>query len=155
VPTLRERVSDIPQLALFFLAGFRRKFGRDIKGIPQATLDRLLSYTWPGNIRELQNVIERAVILSRRSVLELDPDLVAALCPPGSCSKTGKTACNSGPAHSASGPATLRELEKAHLITVLTQTGGVIEGSRGAARILDLHPNTLRHRIQKLGLKAS
>ena len=75
MPSLRERRSDIPQLAMFFLSRFAKKFGKDIEGIARATLDRLMAYSWPGNIRELQNVIERAVILSQSSVLELEPDL--------------------------------------------------------------------------------
>ncbi len=156
VPALRERTSDIPQLAMLFLANFSRKLGKDIQGIPRATLDRLLAYPWPGNVRELQNVIERAVILSRSSVLELDPDLVSALCPPGSCSskiKASEPVQQSVPL--SSGPLTLEELERSHVAAVLNQTGGVVEGPRGAARILGLHPNTLRHRIQKLGLKRS
>src|SRR5262245_14490853 len=78
VPPLRERASDIPQLAMFFLSRFARRFGRPVETISAATMDRLLSYSWPGNIRELQNVIERAVILSRGLVLELDRDLLPA-----------------------------------------------------------------------------
>jgi formate hydrogenlyase transcriptional activator len=156
VPSLRGRTSDIPQLAMFFLANFTKKLGKDIRGIPHATLDLLLKYPWPGNVRELQNVIERAVILSRSAVLELDPDLVAALCPPGSCSSKNKA---SEPVHPSiapsSTPLTLEELERSHVAAVLNQTGGVVEGPRGAAKILGLHPNTLRHRIQKLGLKRS
>ena len=79
VPPLRERRSDIPQLAMFFLARFSKKFGKDIQGIPRVTMDRLVSYSWPGNVRELQNIIERAAILSQSSVLELEPDLIPAL----------------------------------------------------------------------------
>jgi formate hydrogenlyase transcriptional activator len=155
VPSLRERTSDIPQLAMFFLANFTKKLGKDIRGIPRATLDLILKYPWPGNVRELQNVIERAVILSRSSVLELDPDLVAALCPPGSCSSRIVSEPVQPPIAPSSTPLTLEELERAHVAAVLNQTGGVVEGPRGAAKILGLHPNTLRHRIQKLGLKRS
>ena len=79
VPPLRERRSDIPQLAMFFLARFSKKLGKDIQGIPRVTMDRLVSYSWPGNVRELQNIIERAAILSRSSVLELEPDVVPVL----------------------------------------------------------------------------
>src|SRR5882724_13188521 len=105
---------------MFFLANFTKKLGKDIRGIPHATLDLLLKYPWPGNVRELQNVIERAVILSRSAVLELDPDLVAALCPPGSCSSKNKA---SEPVHPSiapsSTPPTLEELERSHVAAVL------------------------------------
>jgi formate hydrogenlyase transcriptional activator len=154
VPALRERRSDIPQLAMFFLARFAKKFGKNIRSIPRATIDRLSSYSWPGNIRELQNVIERAAILSHSSVLELEPDLIPELAPSVPSNITEKSAEalqdeNLDPAT----PATLEELERAHIVAILNQTGGVVEGPRGAAKILGLHPNTLRHRIQKLGLK--
>jgi formate hydrogenlyase transcriptional activator len=154
VPPLSERRSDIPQLAMFFLARFAKKFGKNIRSIPRETIDRLSSYSWPGNIRELQNVIERAAILSHSSVLELEPDLIPELAPSEPSSVTEKSAEalqdeNLDPAT----PATLEEMERAHIVAILNQTGGVVEGPRGAARILGLHPNTLRHRIQKLGLK--
>lgn len=151
VPPLRERRSDIPQLAMFFLARFSKKIGKDIQSIPQVTLERLMNYSWPGNVRELQNVIERAVILSRSSVLKLEPDLVPALTPADSSDTSGKS--SEAPQPPNPEPCTLEELERAHIIAVLNQTSGVVEGPRGAAKILGLHPNTLRHRMQKLGLK--
>ncbi|MGB9335494.1 MAG: sigma 54-interacting transcriptional regulator [Candidatus Acidiferrales bacterium] len=156
VPPLRERRSDIPQLAMFFLARFSKKLGKDIQGIPRVTMDRLVSYSWPGNVRELQNIIERAAILSRSSVLELEPDVVPVLTTAESsagndrASEAAQSAGQEGPS-----PATLEELERAHIMAILNQTGGVVEGPRGAAKILGLHPNTLRHRMQKLGLKRS
>jgi len=157
MPSLRERHSDIPQLAMFFLSRFAKKFGKDIQGISRATLDRLVAYAWPGNIRELQNVIERAAILSQRSVLELGSDTVPLL------TASGSTAVVDERVASASAPlppleptaATLEEIERNHIVAILNQTQGVVEGPRGAAKILGLHPNTLRHRIQKLGLKRS
>ena len=155
VPPLRERRSDISQLAMFFLARFSKKLGKNIQGIPREMLDRLDSYSWPGNVRELQNIIERAVILSRSSVLELDPNLF-----PGFSSAAASVIRNESAESdqfpvgaSASAPPTLEELERAHIAAVLNQTAGVVEGPRGAAKILGLHPNTLRHRMQKLGLK--
>ena len=156
VPPLRERRSDIPQLAMFFLARFSKKLGKDIRGIPQVTMDRLVSYSWPGNVRELQNIIERAAILSQSSVLELEPDVVPVLTPVAGSAGTDR-ASEAAPSagQQAPSPATLEELERAHIIAVLNQTGGVVEGPRGAAKLLGLHPNTLRHRMQKLGLKRS
>jgi formate hydrogenlyase transcriptional activator len=156
VPPLRERRTDIPQLAMFFLARFAKKFGKNIRSIPLATLDRLTNYSWPGNVRELQNVIERAAILSHSSVLELEPDLIPELLP-GDSSSTRDNPSEAGEAPIAVAPAppTLEDMERAHIIAVLNQTSGVVEGPRGAAKILGLHPNTLRHRIRKLGLKRS
>jgi formate hydrogenlyase transcriptional activator len=154
VPPLRERRSDIFQLAMFFLARFAQKFGKHIQGMPRATVDRLNSYSWPGNVRELQNVIERAVILSQRSVLELEPDVIPVLTSSGSSGisdGSSEAAESAGPAPSSA--PTLEEVQRAHIVAVLNQTGGVVEGPRGAAKILGLHPNTLRHRMQKLGLK--
>jgi formate hydrogenlyase transcriptional activator len=141
---------------MFFLSRFSKKFGKNIEGMPRETLDRLSHYAWPGNIRELQNVIERAVILSQSSVLELEPDLIPALKPADSST----IADQSSPAVQSSAsaqpaPSTLEEIERGHIVAVLNQTRGVVEGPRGAAKILGLHPNTLRHRMQKLGLKRS
>ena len=154
VPPLRERRTDIPQLAMFFLARFAKKFGKNIQSIPRATIERLSSYSWPGNIRELQNVIERAAILSHSSVLELEPGLIPELAPadPTGISQKSAEKLQDENLDQAT-PATLEELERTHIVAVLNQTGGVVEGPRGAAKILGLHPNTLRHRIQKLGLK--
>ena len=76
VPPLRERRSDIFQLAMFFLAQYSRKIGKRMEGISAAAAERLNNYSWPGNIRELQNVIERALILSHGPILELEPDLL-------------------------------------------------------------------------------
>ena len=163
VPALRERSSDIPQLAMFFLARYSKKLGKEIQGISPQTLERLSAYAWPGNVRELQNVIERAVILSRGSVLELDPDLIPGFAPAEpwrSGEKTSKATPAGSETASPAGAAshavsTLEEVERAHIIAVLNQAGGVVEGQRGAAKILGLHPNTLRHRMRKLGLKRS
>lgn len=155
VPPLRERSSDIPQLALFFADRFGRKFGKAVRAISKTTLDRLVGYSWPGNVRELQNVIERAVILSRSSVLELEPELIPilpAIEHSDSDETSGSTEQRDGALPIAS---TLEEVERAHVLAVLNQTKGIVEGPKGAARILGLHPNTLRHRIQKLGLKRS
>jgi formate hydrogenlyase transcriptional activator len=157
VPALRERSSDIPQLAMFFLARYSKKLGKEIQGVSPQTLERLSAYAWPGNVRELQNVVERAVILSRGSVLELEPDLIPGLTPaepPRSAERVSETAQPAGVASHAPS-STLEEVERAHIIAVLNQAGGVVEGQRGAAKILGMHPNTLRHRMRKLGLKRS
>jgi len=153
---LRDRRSDIPKLAKFFLAHYAKKLGKSIKEISPNTMDRILEYSWPGNVRELQNVIERAVILCRQPILELEPDR-APIAPRRIRSSVTETNSQTGTAPSTASPSapasTLKEIERNHILAVLRQTGGVIEGPKGAARILDLHPNTLRHRINKLGIK--
>jgi len=153
VPPLRERRSDIPQLAMFFLARYSRNLGKRLEGISAAGTERLIRYSWPGNIRELQNVIERALILSPGPNLQLGADLISlsgseALRDPA---REAVEAAQPGGPSSAHG--TLEEVERAHISAVLQQTHGVIEGVNGAAKVLGMHPNTLRHRMEKLGIK--
>ena len=149
VPPLRERRSDIPQLVMFFLARFSRKFGKRVDTVSEETMERLVKYPWPGNVRELQNVIERALVLAQGPVLQLDPDLLPI--PPSGPSE----AANRAGAPRENDLRSLEELERSHILTVLKQAGGVIEGPKGAAKILNLHPNTLRSRMKKLGVKRS
>jgi formate hydrogenlyase transcriptional activator len=152
MPPLRERRSDIPQLVMFFLARFSKRFGKRLEGVAQETLERLVSYAWPGNVRELQNIIERAVVLSGGPILELGRDLAPPLVP----QRGPETVARHSPKPpDATPPAipTLEEVERSHILAALEQTGGVIEGAKGAARILNLHPNTLRHRMKKLGIQ--
>jgi len=156
VPPLRERREDIPQLVMFFLDRFARKFGKTIDAVSQETMARLLAYPWPGNVRELQNVIERGVVLATGRVLTLDPDLLpvpAGGGDPGPPTRpaAGRQGGLLAPASSAA--ASLQDVERQHILTVLAETRGVIEGPDGAARVLDLHPNTLRSRMKKLGIK--
>jgi formate hydrogenlyase transcriptional activator len=157
VPPLRERAGDIPQLAMFFLGRYAKKFGRPTETISAETMERLVRYPWPGNIRELQNVIERAVVLSRGPALELGRDLL-----PASVRSDAGPAPESLKAESAAerpAPASLtgalEETERAHIVAALERTDGVIEGPRGAAKLLEIHPNTLRSRMEKLGIKRS
>jgi len=111
---------------------------------------RLAAYDWPGNVRELQNVIERAVVLAQGPVLDFATELV---------SRTEPTTPNS--AHVAPAPLAatdrqaLDEVSRQHIVAVLKQTGWRIDGPRGAARLLKLHPSTLRSRMQKLGIRRS
>ncbi len=100
-------------------------------------MERLLSYPWPGNVRELENVLERAVILSNSPTLEIEPEMLAL------------------PSHDVAGDDgafTLELVEREHIARVLKQTDGVINGERGAAKVLGLHPNTLRSRMKKLNI---
>jgi len=139
-------------LTSFFVERYSRQLGKQIIGVAQDTMKILSQYDWPGNIRELQNVIERAVVLSRGSVLRLGRDLLPLYAEAPSddetvVSFTGQSL--NGESHS------LEQVEKRHILEVLTQTNWVIEGANGAAKILDLHPNTLRSRMKKLGLDRS
>jgi formate hydrogenlyase transcriptional activator len=153
VPPLRERRADIPQLAMFFLSRYARSLGKKIDGISAAATDQLTRYAWPGNIRELQNLIERALILCNGPILDLETDLTTVsgsfLLPPASeILRTPARATESQ-------LKTLNEVERQHIEAVLQETHGVIEGANGAAKALGLHPNTLRHRMEKLGIKRS
>jgi len=119
-------------------------------------MDRLMSYPWPGNVRELQNVMERAVVLSAGPTLRLDQDLLPIAASAGRLDIPGTTAQETLPADLASSRMpTLEEMERSHILAALQQAGGVVNGPKGAARILNLHPNTLRHRMDKLGIKRS
>ncbi len=140
VPALRERPADIRRLALFFAERFAQRLGKRIEGIAADTLERFVRYAWPGNVRELQNVIERAVILSSGPTLTLEHELGSPAAAPDGPSDH--------PDHLS-----LADLERRHIRSVLTRTAGVIEGPNGAAKILNLHPNTLRSRMQKLGIQ--
>jgi formate hydrogenlyase transcriptional activator len=152
VPPLRERQSDIPELAMFFVSRFARNVGKKIEAISASATERLKSYTWPGNVRELQNVIERALILSHGSVLDLDNDLLTVASTPS----FPETSTQHVQLDTTSVPLkTLEEVERTYIADVLNQRGGVIEGANGAAKTLGLHPNTLRHRMEKLGIKRS
>ncbi len=143
-PPLRDRKEDIPLLVNHFLKKFAVKTGKTIKSVSHEGMMKLQSYHWPGNVRELENVIERGVILAHGSALEIE-DLPELL---GSPHERGHPA-ESSPDVSA----TLEEVERAHILRVLQETKGVIEGPKGAATILGLRPSTLRSRLQKLGIK--
>ena len=156
VPPLRDRRADIPLLVKFFMGRFSMKFGKKVNVVSQPTMDRLVSYTWPGNIRELENVIERAFVLSQGPVLELDYELESA---PASRVSQGTTETFAAEVQPVNGPPSrfpaLKDVERNHILAALKLTSGVIEGPKGAAKILNLHPNTLRHRIEKYGIKRS
>ncbi|HEU4711722.1 MAG TPA: sigma 54-interacting transcriptional regulator [Pyrinomonadaceae bacterium] len=148
VPPLRERRSDIPQLAMFFLSRFARNLGKKIDGISAAATERLMAYSWPGNIRELQNLIERALILGSGPIIDLDSDLTNV---------SGAFRISPSGLVPVDQPSfkTLQEVEREHILNALRESRGVIEGTSGAAKALGMHPNTLRHRMEKLGIKRS
>jgi formate hydrogenlyase transcriptional activator len=157
LPPLRERRSDIPQLVAFCVSRFSKRFGKKIDGVSRESMEKLMNYPWPGNIRELQNVMERAVILSAEPTLRLDRDLM----PVSASTKGIETPERDVPEQRQADlkpPTplpTLEEVDRNHILTALQHAGGVVDGPKGAARILNLHPNTLRHRMSKLGIKGS
>ncbi|MGD0617486.1 MAG: PAS domain S-box protein [Bryobacteraceae bacterium] len=157
LPPLRERPSDIPQLVALCVSRFAKRFGKKVEGVSRETMARLMSYPWPGNVRELQNVMERAIVLSAGPTLRLDKDLVPLAASEGILETTAEAPAqeNQPGTPSSSGLPTLEEVERSHILAALQQSDGVVDGPKGAARILNLHPNTLRHRMNKLGIKRS
>jgi formate hydrogenlyase transcriptional activator len=138
VPPLRERTEDIPLLVRHFAQEFSRRMNKQIETIPSETLQSLTRYHWPGNIRELQNVIERAVILSPGPVLRVSP------------SEYKQRAAKSKASPSRSD--TLEEAERKHVLAVLEETNWVLAGPRGAAARLGVKRSTLQYRMGKLGI---
>jgi len=140
LPPLRERREDIPALVMHFVEAFGRRMDREIELIPPETMSALSSYQWPGNIRELQNLIERAVILSKDGVLP-NP-----LPPVGTRGIAVASAATDTPV------TTLRESERTLILRTLEGVRWVIGGPKGAAAKLGLKRTTLIHRMQKLGI---
>ena len=146
-PALRERREDIPALVRHFVLKHAARFGKTIETIPAGTLAALTSYEWPGNIRELGNVIERSVIVSRAGLLELG-DWIVPQVSPASAPTAART---SGP--SVPGAArTLEEVERVRILEVLEQTKWRVSGPKGAALLLGLKPTTLESRMKRLGI---
>jgi DNA-binding NtrC family response regulator len=139
VSPLRKRREDIPSLAEAFVREFAAAQGKRINRIPESVLEELSRYDWPGNVRELRNVIERAVIHTTGDTLRLgerlaNPALATASEPEGYRGK-------------------LKDVERRYVESILVRCAWRIEGPDGAAKLLGLHPNTLRHRMGKLGIK--
>ena len=137
VPPLRERIEDLAALVAHFVAHFARTLRKPLTGISRASLARLERYSWPGNIRELQNMIERACVLAPGSVVDVpDP---AASAPAGESTDEESE--------------TLEAFERQHLVRILEQSSWRIEGPGGAAERLGLRPSTLRSRLHRLGVR--
>ncbi|HXQ38718.1 MAG TPA: helix-turn-helix domain-containing protein, partial [Anaerolineales bacterium] len=137
VPSLRERPEDIPLLVRHFVQHFARRMNRAIDTIPSETMETLVRHSWPGNIRELQNVIEHSVILSPGPVLRVP---LAGLH------------ANSVPSQEGTGRKTLKEAEYEHILATLKETKWIISGPRGAAARLGMNRSTLQFRMRKLGI---
>jgi formate hydrogenlyase transcriptional activator len=159
LPALRDRQGDVPLLVQFLIARFAARVGVRIESVGKAILERLNRYRWPGNIRELENVLERAVILSNGPTLEIEPDVFAAAAAeraavtdaPQSLLREADDEATAG-VQEARPTETLESHERNHILATLEKTGWVIDGPNGAAKILALHPNTLRSRMKKLGI---
>ncbi|MGC4055962.1 MAG: sigma-54 dependent transcriptional regulator [Paludibaculum sp.] len=145
VPALRNRRSDIPQIVEFFLEQFAGRAGQAVKVVSQRTMQLLVDYPWPGNIRELQNVIERGIVLSKGAVLKLGTDLLPV--------DEGELAAEAREVRGVSAPDSLEEVQRRHILRVLDRTGGVISGPRGAAAILRMNPNTLHSLMKRLCIR--
>ncbi len=135
LPPLRERREDIPALVSHFVELYGRRMGKHIEHVPPDTMSALTSYLWPGNIRELQNFIERSVIVTSGNVLH--PPL---------------TSLNSAAAVESIGAITLEDAERDHILKTLEQTRWVVSGPNGAAARLGIKRSTLYFRMQKLGI---
>jgi formate hydrogenlyase transcriptional activator len=146
IPALRERPEDIPLLVRHFVQQFSRRNGKNIDSIPSETMETLVRYHWPGNIRELQNVIERAVIISKGPTLKVPvADLQAAAPVP-----TPRVQHNGE---------TLREeldgQERGRILEALEQSNWVVAGPQGAAERLGMKRSTLQFRMRKLGIQVT
>jgi transcriptional regulator with GAF, ATPase, and Fis domain len=140
LPALRERPEDVEPLVRHFLERFTKKLGKPVRGLRSRDLKALLRYPWPGNIRELEHVVERAVIASSGPFLEFAGfTATPALAVP--------VAAGAGPLK------TLRDQERDHILAALQQTGGRVSGPQGAAVLLDINAKTLEARMKKLGIR--
>jgi formate hydrogenlyase transcriptional activator len=141
MPPLRERADDIPRLVAHFTQRFARRMGRQIEAIPTEVMDALVRYPWPGTVRELQNIIERAVILSSGPSLQVPlGDLQ-----PADTRATATTAA----------AVTLADAEREHILSVLDETDWVLGGPNGAAARLGMKRSTLQWKMKKLGISRS
>jgi formate hydrogenlyase transcriptional activator len=137
IPALRERAEDIPLLARLFLSRCNRKMGKAIDTILPETMTAMTAYSWPGNIRELENLIERAAIRTRGTVLDLPLRELQNRPLPSTPKKKAQN---------------LEQAERAHILAALQQTKWVIAGPNGAATLLGINRSTLQHRMERLGI---
>jgi len=148
VPSLRERDGDIPLLARHFTQQFSRRMKKVIETIPSAAMDALRRYHWPGNIRELQNVIERAVIISTGPALSVDvADLKFPKGGPPSAEKPASPKSTNGGLHEV-----LEETERQQILRAVKQSNWIVSGPNGAAARLGMKRSTLQKRMHKLGI---
>jgi len=154
LPALRQRASDIPLLANYFLTKIQRHIGRQCTGFTPESLEKMMLYSWPGNVRELYNIIERSLILhSGNGLLAVHLDTELGLS--NSLPSHNPAVANSSELpikSSQEGLVTLAEAEKQHILKTLAFCKGKVSGKQGAADILQLPVSTLRSRMKKLGI---
>jgi len=151
LPALRERSEDVPLLVRYFVQRYSRQFNKKVQYVPAEIMDALVRYAWPGNIRELENLIERAVLLSPGTELRVP---LAELRPASAGKTTSKSAAVAAGAVSAGAPIqTLEDAERQHILRALRQTEWRIAGPRGAAKLLDMKRTTLQARMRKLKIR--
>jgi formate hydrogenlyase transcriptional activator len=154
---LRERPQDITPLVQHYLISLSKRFARPPRPIRPADMAALLAYPWPGNIRELEHVLEQAIIVSQGAWLEFGgfaaaPALLAL--PPASAAPEPAAPLPAATSAEEAGPLkTLREQERDHILVALRRTGGRVSGAQGAAALLDINPKTLEARMKKLGIR--
>jgi transcriptional regulator with GAF, ATPase, and Fis domain len=149
VPPLRERMEDIALLAQHFIESSVRELGCPKPRLTSAAIAKLQNYHWPGNIRELRNVIERAIIISCGGALDFDLPVTESAVVPARHSAQAKS--DAEPEFLTE--AELQRRERANLLAILEKTRWKIKGAEGAAELLGVKPTTLKARIKKMGLK--
>jgi formate hydrogenlyase transcriptional activator len=155
IPALRERAEDVPHLVRYFVQKFSRSLNKAVAYIPAEAMEVLSSYSWPGNIRELENFIERAVLLSPGKELRVP---ISELKPVASAAESGADSSSSSISlasltSSPSSISTLEDAERQHILRALRQTEWRIAGAKGAAVILGMKRTTLQARMRKLGIR--
>jgi formate hydrogenlyase transcriptional activator len=150
VPSLRERREDIPLLVRHFAQQFSRRMNRSIETIPSETMNALVRYDWPGNIRELQNVIERAVIISNGSILKVPLDDLRTRVASAEALNGGGVSEDTGTMRDA-----LDDAERKQILAALKQSKWVVAGPKGAAALLGMKRSTLQAHMQRLGIRVS
>ena len=143
MPPLRDRIGDVEVLVTHFLELASRRLGKHFEGIAQDFMSYAQSHSWPGNVRELRNMVDRCAILSTGVTLERHveiEDWTPGQHVPDSSSGSYE-------------PVTLEEAERRTILNALEHASGIVEGPDGAARVLDIHPSTLRGRMRRLGIK--
>lgn len=152
IPALRERREDIPLLVRYFVQKFSRRLNKAVEYIPADAMDALTNYNWPGNIRELENLLERAVLLSPGKELRVPlSEIRSSAAVPETSGSSGTL--TSPPLASAPAISTLEEAERQHILRALRQTEWRIAGPKGAAALLGMKRTTLQARMRKLGIR--
>jgi formate hydrogenlyase transcriptional activator len=158
IPALRERPEDVPLLVRYFVQKFSRRLNKSVAYVPAEAMEALAGYSWPGNIRELENFIERAVLLSpgkelRVTISELKAVAAATGAGDDSTSPLSAVTPSTVTASPGASISTLEDAERQHILRALRQTEWRIAGPKGAAVVLGMKRTTLQARMRKLGIR--